>query len=161
MNRRLHVRYASIKNHHGSLVPVVATIKWDGKRLSICGVEGPKANGDAYGSCGQVSESADHVDRAIFYKRLMEVWNRWHLNDMKAGSPVQEAWLRANPLKVEYPQSYYTEACLALHNVGLHPDSDGYKYGSAWKHEEVPQSVIEWLFNLPPYESLPTCWARD
>lgn len=25
----------------------------------------------------------------------------------------------------------------------------GYKYGSAWKKEEVPQDVINWLFNLP------------
>lgn len=25
----------------------------------------------------------------------------------------------------------------------------GYKYGSAWKEEEVPQDVINWLFNLP------------
>lgn len=25
----------------------------------------------------------------------------------------------------------------------------GYKYGSGWKTEEVPQDVIDWLFNLP------------
>lgn len=25
----------------------------------------------------------------------------------------------------------------------------GYKYGSSWKTEEVPQDVINWLFNLP------------
>lgn len=25
----------------------------------------------------------------------------------------------------------------------------GYKYGSSWKKEEVPQEVIDWLFNLP------------
>ena len=26
----------------------------------------------------------------------------------------------------------------------------GYKYGSAWLYEEVPDDVIEWLFSLPP-----------
>lgn len=25
----------------------------------------------------------------------------------------------------------------------------GYKYGTAWKHEPVPQDVIDWLFSLP------------
>ena len=25
----------------------------------------------------------------------------------------------------------------------------GYKYGTAWKTEEVPQEVIDWLFILP------------
>ena len=25
----------------------------------------------------------------------------------------------------------------------------GYKYGTEWKKEEVPQDIIEWLFNLP------------
>lgn len=27
-----------------------------------------------------------------------------------------------------------------------------YKYGSAWKVEEVPEDVLEWLYNLPPAE---------
>lgn len=31
----------------------------------------------------------------------------------------------------------------------------GYKYGTEWKKEEVPQDVIEWLMNLPDTETEP------
>ena len=31
----------------------------------------------------------------------------------------------------------------------------GYKYGTAWVKEEVPQEVIDWLFNLPSTEITP------
>ncbi len=31
----------------------------------------------------------------------------------------------------------------------------GYKYGTEWKEEEVPQEVIEWLFNLPTTKITP------
>lgn len=31
----------------------------------------------------------------------------------------------------------------------------GYKYGSAWQKEEVPQEVIDWLFNLPDTKTEP------
>lgn len=31
----------------------------------------------------------------------------------------------------------------------------GYKYGSAWRKEEVPQEVIDWLFALPETEKEP------
>lgn len=31
----------------------------------------------------------------------------------------------------------------------------GYKYGTAWQLEEVPQDVIEWLFHLPDTKNVP------
>jgi len=31
----------------------------------------------------------------------------------------------------------------------------GYKYGSAWKKEDVPKDVIDWLFSLPDTEVIP------
>lgn len=31
----------------------------------------------------------------------------------------------------------------------------GYQYGSAWKREEVPQDVLDWLFALPDAEKRP------
>lgn len=31
----------------------------------------------------------------------------------------------------------------------------GYKYGSAWKREDVPQDIIDWLFSLPDTEVQP------
>ncbi len=137
------------------LVSLFVTVKYTGGRLSITGVEGPRRNGDCAGSCGQVTDSLAAVveyapgwDRAMAL-RLATIWNDWHLNDMKAGSPAQEAFLKANPVSYVYPESHYEKACEALAAAGLHPDADGYRYGSAWKRVEVPADVLEWLAALP------------
>jgi len=143
------------------------TIKWDGLRLSITGVAGPKANGDARGSCGQRSDELDEVTQWTdgwtpeMGAKFKALWNRWHLNDMRAGSRVQEDWLRANPVNAVCPKSHYEAASEALAAVGLNPDPDGYKYGHAWKFEEVPAEVVERLFSFPvSRHSLPGAWAR-
>lgn len=83
----------------------------DGK-LSISGVEGPRSNGDAAGSCGQVDMGYAHRNPADNDRRytsptapaeidfapgwtadkwldLLDVWHKWHLNDMKPGCEHQ------------------------------------------------------------------------
>ncbi len=131
----------------------------DGK-LSISGVEGPKSNGDCVGSCGQIDNhkwvmkdyqagwDAEKVEQ------FRAIWHKWHLNDLKAGSPAQQAWLEANPVKSN-GSNHYTLACEALAEAGLNPDpnylhkGEPYKYGHAWLRVEVPEDVLEFLFNLP------------
>mgnify|MGYP001580030912 CR=1 FL=1 len=71
---------------------VFVSIRWDGKRLSISGVEGPKRNGDALGSCGQCVDALvgllrEDVDAA----KLRDIWERWHLNDMRVACEHQRA----------------------------------------------------------------------
>lgn len=87
----------------------------DGK-LSISGVVGPKRNGDAQGGCGQIDMEFAHRNPADNDKRttspikpddiifascwtsdlwldLLDVWDKWHLNDMQAGCEHQrEKW---------------------------------------------------------------------
>ena len=130
-------------------------------KLSITGVEGPRPNGDCRGSCGQIVMSEWEFSR--FYEgwnagkvaKFRAIWNKWHLNDMRAGSPDQEAYLEANPVTAVYPESHYDKACKALEAVGLNPDpgylrdEKPYKYGSAWLKESVPEDVLEWLDALP------------
>jgi len=45
----------------------------------------------------------------------------------------------------EHPEGKLTKPC---------PEC-GYKYGTAWKSEEVPQSVIDFLFSLPDTDMRP------
>lgn len=135
-------------------------------RLSITGVEGPLPSGNARGSCGQIDMhlKAEHIvcfapgwDRAKVAK-FLKVWGRYHLNDMKAGSAVQEEYLRANPITAEetaYPKSHYEVACSRLAAAGLNPDPEGYKYGSAWNREEVPEEVLQFLASLPDTDKRP------
>jgi hypothetical protein len=145
-------------------------IEWDGKRLSITGVEGPKANGNARGSCGQIIMSEwDLVEYASGWDaetvtKFRDIWERWHLNDMKAGSPAQMAHLEALP-KWTYGEggfkSHYEWALAQLSEAGLQPDPNyehngkPYSYGSAWLKEEVPTDVVAWLKALPDADIQP------
>lgn len=78
--------------------------------------------------------------------RLKQIWQRWHLNYMRAGTPKQEEVVRKWRSTIENPN--YEKTCKMLESLGLLTDG-GYKYGSKWLKEEVPLDVLEWLFNLP------------
>jgi hypothetical protein len=81
-------------------------------RLSISGVIGPKPNGDAQGGCGQIDMEFAHRNPADDDRRhsepvrpeeitfsddwstgiwlhFLDVWHRWHLNDMRASCEHQ------------------------------------------------------------------------
>lgn len=136
-------------------------------RLSICGVEGPWSNGNCKGSCGQIDMHLRDAQSTIelapawtseMLAKFFEVWERWHLNDMRAGSAEQEAWLRQNPIPKEeyaYPKSHFEVAGGKLAEAGLNPDSTGYKYGHAWKTEALPDDVVEFLASLPDTDKTP------
>lgn len=213
--------------------PVFATIRWDGKKLSITGVEGPKSNGDAMGSCGQIDSleaQKHHEQRAPFYTKLMEVWERWHLNDMRAACEHQRAegwgaesvelvtyginaagWEVKRAAEKEVFRAARAGEVANLSDAGRFmigpdwfkdrftpPDADsplsglydvkkretkrtgwvyphehprgvltkacptcGYKYGSAWLHEDVPTEVLDFLRSLPDNSALlPATWRR-
>ena len=145
---------------------VFINIKFNDKRLSITGVIGPMKNGDAKGGCGQIDMSLrDYYKNKIIlsngwnlkmYNNLLNIWSRWHLNDLTAGTPLQEKWLRHDKKLGEtwkYPYGY-DENCRALKYGNIYND-DGYKYGHAWLFEEVPNDIIRWLFSLPDSEKIP------
>lgn len=154
------------------------TIK-DGK-LSITGVEGPTPNGDCKGSCGQIeinptmfASFAPGWSKELSAK-FSEVWKRWHLNDMRAGCEHQrkEGWDKkpidpSKPLRAygkhfdgqrsdswnmltwvrpdEHPEGLLTKPCSIC----------GYRYGTAWFKEELPEEVVEFLHSLPDSDKTP------
>lgn len=77
--------------------------------------------------------------------KIQSIWKRWHLNDLRAGTPRQEEFVRNWKLSNAYD---YSAVCQALENAGLLIDN-GYRYGSSWVKEDVPQNVIKYLFSLP------------
>lgn len=121
---------------------VTITYKSDGQ-LSLMG-------SGRHGS-GQVSEYLTKDSPAPGFtrkdcSRLKQVWQRWHLNHMRAGTPKQEEAVRNWRPTADDPS--YEGACKMLESIGLLTDN-GYRYGSSWLKEEVPLDVLEWLFNLP------------
>lgn len=147
----------------GRAVSVFCKIKFEGGRLSISGVEGPLASGNALGGCGQIDMHlrAEHFGTFApgwSHARVVEflrIWGRWHLNDVRAGSPRQRDFIRG------LPDKSYEAASAALTEAGLNPDAEylhngaPYKFGSAWLGEEVPAEIIDFLMALPDTDRAP------
>lgn len=138
-----------------------------GRCLSICGVVGPKANGDAVGGCGQNIDELTAPESTPakgwtpeMVAQLHAVWNRWHLNNMRAGTPEQMAYLDGKTPPA-YPANWYTWACGELMAAGLYEveiDGQPYKFGHAWLYEAIPDDVIAFLESLPASDTVPA-WA--
>ncbi len=126
-------------------------------RLTISYVVGPTAGGNARGGTGTgVANDLTWTKYAPGWDAdkvaaLAAIAGRWHLNDLTAGSPAQEEWLREHPVDAVYPESHYDKALVALRAAGLNPDPshDGYVYGSAWLYEELPAEVVTTLMGFP------------
>ncbi len=141
----------------GDAGEVFCKIKCVAGRLCITGVEAPLRNGDCKGACGQIVMHEWHISdyaprwNAELVARFREVWERWHLNDMRAGSPAQESFIRTWKVSNSYS---YERACAALKAANLY-DDNGYTYGSAWKTEEIPAEVADFLSLLPETDVTP------
>ena len=162
MQKVLHI--GTIKVPAGSRqinADVFIKVRFEDERLSISGVIGPKSNGNAWGGCGQIDMEFKHRNDADDDKRygdlikpvdisftadwgtamwyeLLDVWKRYHLNDMHAECKHQ----RALGWKYETHQGQSCPTC-------------GYEIGTEWKSESVPESVIKFLQGLPETKKTP------
>lgn len=155
-------------------ISVFCTIKYQDGKLSIEGVEGPLPNGNALGGCGQIEMHIDSTYLANFrfapdwnrdmLNEFLSIWRRWHLNDMRAGTPEQMACLDTRIYQHSYGDHYlWAKNVLAyakLDPVTL-PDGTEYYYGTRWLFEPVPEDVLAFLVNLPDADkSLPHAWRN-
>ncbi len=116
--------------------------------LSITGTivddSGSRSSGQCQGSIKCASK---------YQKALVDLWNRWHLNDLRACCPHQRAlgWhIKAGEI-VEYLDLYGRRKTSPVgflredvHSCGLLCKPCpvcGYEYGSAWKREELPPKI--------------------
>ena len=153
---------------------VFVTVKFTGGKLSISGVVGPKSNGDCKGSFGQINMGLTVDDFKSFGKgfnraqvqELLNVWEKYHLNDMQAGSPAQTAYLERHEIQSGQFSGYHQWASYRLRKKGLSPDPSfihngkPYKYGIAWLRIDVPDHAIDFLRGLPASDDLPTVWQQ-
>lgn len=156
MNERLIGTYKSEWSDRPILVYVGAKIT-DG-RLSVVGTsyEGRKAerNFVSAGQCiveaRKVTEPAKGFSRADL-DRLVEIWDRWHLNDMRAGCEHQRRWGWDTMHRLESKVGGWdykikeTAKVKAFKRIGRKCPACGYSYGSAWLREELPQDVVDFV----------------
>lgn len=163
-------------------------------RLSMVGVEGPYFNGNCSGSSGQCHDALDRLTdldsgwTPEMVRRLKAEWERWHLNDLRAGCEHQrKAGWETRPIDPGKPLNAYGKHChtparataqgldpegpatwnmLVWVTPKEHPDGllgvrcaeCGYRYGTEWRYEPVPEDVLKWLASLPGEVQLPGGW---
>ena len=79
-------------------------------------------------------------------KRLLNIWDKHHLNDVTAGNDRQNEILEkhGNDLnKNDFDSHYdYAQALLKKHNANPHK---GYHYGHSWLYKPIPQDDINFI----------------
>lgn len=103
-------------------------------------------------------------------KKFFDVWDKWHLNDMQQACEHQRklGWTYENNhgMYVEKPRKIVVidEYDDGTSNDPIQKWDDykghlcpvcGYSIGSAWLTMEVPQDIIDFLFNLPDTKITP------
>lgn len=79
--------------------------------------------------------------RSALVRKVVELWERYHLNDMHAGTEKQEDFLEKH-FKDNPNERGYKASCDALDKAGLLVD-DGYKYGTNWLFRPIPEKALD------------------
>lgn len=89
--------------------------------------------------CGQCLDSLSELIDDPTFKQIYWLWKRYHLNDLHAGTPVQEYALEHGTLP---PDADYKDRCEYLKSIGLY-EVGGYKYGHGWLTESIEPHDLE------------------
>ena len=94
----------------------------------------------------------DQLKHKEIFDEVYVLWKNWHLNGMHAGTPEQEAAIKA--WKACGNKYDYNDACDFLKKIGLYEapykglavgsylDTDNYQYGTKWLIRELPEKVL-------------------
>ena len=75
------------------------------------------------------------------FTEIYRLWKLYHLNDMHAGTEVQEELLK------KYNTYEYGKACKLLKKHNLYEDK-GYRYGSAWLYRPIPENDLKKIIEI-------------
>ena len=131
---------------------VEVEINFDGTKFSASGTIWNHLKTDCYCAGQILDEIKELIPNNKLFNQIHNIWKKYHLNDMTAGSPKQVEYLKT----IQKPDDaeFYTWECEQLKKVNLlHDESylyDGkpYKYGSAWLTTEIPTEVKQEINNL-------------
>lgn len=114
--------------------------------LSICGAY--RLGGCSCQNLRTIESYADRVkeqDKNI-YNFIVNVWGRYHLNTLKAGTKKQAQTLAKASAALLWADNY-ADACQYLKDKNILEDR-GYKYGSGWLVEQIPADIIAKIKSL-------------
>lgn len=128
-----------------------------GGRLTIKGCDGLGLKPiNAGGQCldDSVQYLAESGLRCRTLEKIVPIWEKWHLNDVRAGTVRQHDFIKK--YRSDHPEWRYDydEACEILKKHDLLYDKqylvDGkpYKYGEAWLFHEIPHEILLELVHI-------------
>lgn len=102
------------------------------------------ASGDYGGGCGQC---LDHIKpKNEHQKKLIDLWHKYHLNDMNAGTKGQEKAIEEAIKKKKLENYDYDKTCKYLKSIKLYEVmyyGKPYKYGHGWLKRRLPSNIEE------------------
>lgn len=78
--------------------------------------------------------------------KLLDIWEQWHLNDVRAGTPEQRKILK-DVEKQRGSSLNYEQACSELQIHGMY-NHNGHLYGAEWLFEQLPEDVVAFVMAL-------------
>jgi len=96
-----------------------------------------------WGQCLDSAQKELNIKNPVMIE-IVRLWKLYHLNDMKAGDKEQEKavkeYTKNNSYDYEKVCEYLESKNLLVHN--------GYRYGTEWLKEEIPQEDLEKIKEL-------------
>lgn len=127
--RKINAVEVEIRLHDTKAGPVFSAVGaiWNGTHTDwACG-----------GQC--LDEIAKYIRFNKTFKEIRRLWKLYHLNDMRVGTPKQEAYLKE--IGLSSYGSQFSECCEALKKVGLYEDG-GMEFGLAWNYVAIPEEDL-------------------
>lgn len=128
------------------------------KNPEALSISGTIYHGKRWIKGGQIDDTlrkalkADAFTRLLIPKqtleKLLEIWDEWHLNDLRAycihQKPIIERLRKENPELLRV--SHYREL-IKVPELARCPEC-GYRYGTAWLYEPLPEEVRDYIAYL-------------
>ena len=99
-------------------------------------------------------QNLDEINKFVHtqeFKEIYELWQKYHLNDMHAGTVEQEKAVNEyfqNNTEIKYD---YDKACEHLKELGIYEvehEGKPYKYGCGWVYYSIPEEDLTKIKNL-------------
>lgn len=85
----------------------------------------------------------EQLQNRKLYEEIMDLWKKYHLSDMHAGTEEQEQLIEE--WKAQGNRYDYTEVCEYLKSIGKYEveyEGKPYKYGHGWLYREIPEKDL-------------------